>query len=502
MTKKRRIVAALTCLGLIAAACGDDDAATDTGPSGDTGATETTTADTGGTETTTADTGGTETTTADTGGTDTTTADTGGTETTTAETTGESVDPASIETDIGVDDETIKIGVLADLSGAFAPLVTEITEAQRVYWDKVNEEGGIAGRQIELVVEDTGYDVPTHLEKYEGMRDEVAIIGMSVGSPHTSAIAQDLVDDNLIAIPLTWYSGWADPDFGTNVFETYTNYCIESMNALEYFSKNEDVKTVAIINFPGEYGGDGAAGAKMAAEELGLEVVYDGTDQVVAPTAENASPDQSAVISQIVDADPDLVWTSINPATLGSIMSGAVGQGFKGLWSGNSPSYSFKLLATELAPLLDQYYIASTYIATWGADVPGMEEVVTAMSEAKPDLPVSDVYILGWTEAQVTRAILDHAAENGDMTREGIVAAANEVEVSFDGLAPDQTWAGDPNDYIVRESYIYDVVLDQYNEASLGEGGGSTGWELLEGPYTSDLAKNYQYEGPCFEPTG
>ncbi|MBA3399661.1 MAG: ABC transporter substrate-binding protein, partial [Acidimicrobiia bacterium] len=228
MTKKRRIVAALTCLGLIAAACGDDDAATDTGPSGDTGATETTTADTGGTETTTADTGGTETTTADTGGTDTTTADTGGTETTTAETTGESVDPASIETDIGVDDETIKIGVLADLSGAFAPLVTEITEAQRVYWDKVNEEGGIAGRQIELVVEDTGYDVPTHLEKYEGMRDEVAIIGMSVGSPHTSAIAQDLVDDNLIAIPLTWYSGWADPDFGTNVFETYTNYCIES----------------------------------------------------------------------------------------------------------------------------------------------------------------------------------------------------------------------------------------------------------------------------------
>ena len=485
MTKNtRRMLAALTCFGLVAAACGDDEEGGGTDAPGTTagGSGPATTAGGSGPATTS---GGTGTTTAGS-----------------ATTTGETVDPADIETDIGVDDETIKIGLLADLSGAFAPLVTEITEAQRVYWDKVNEEGGIAGRQIELLIEDTGYDVPTHLEKYEGMRDEVAIIGMSVGSPHTSAIAQDLVDDNLIAIPLTWYSGWADPDFGTNVFETYTNYCIESMNALEYFSKNEDVKTVAIVSFPGEYGGDGAAGARMAAEELGLEVVYDGTDQVVAPTAENASPDQSAVISQIVDADPDLVWTSINPGTLGSIMSGAVGQGFKGLWSGNSPSYSFKLLATELAPLLDEYYIASAYIATWGADVPGMEELVTAMSEAKPDLPVSDVYILGWTEAQVTRAILDKAAENGDMTREGIVAAANEVEVSFDGLAPDQTWAGDPNDYIVRESYIYDVVLDQYNEASLGEGGGSTGWELLEGPYTSDLAKNYQYEGPCFEPTG
>ena len=494
MTKNtRRMLAALTCFGLVAAACGDDEEGGGTDAPGTTagGSGPATTAGGSGPATTS---GGTGTTTA---GSATTT---GGTAADT--TTGETVDPADIETDIGVDDETIKVGLLADLSGAFAPLVTEITEAQRVYWDKVNAEGGIAGRQIELVIEDTGYDVPTHLEKFEGMRDEVAILGMSVGSPHTAAIAQDLVDDNLIAIPLTWYSGWADPDFGTNVFETYTNYCIESMNALEYFSKNKDVKTVAIVSFPGEYGGDGAAGARMAADELGLEVVYDGTDQVVAPTAENANPDQSAVIEQIVQADPDLVWTSINPTALGSIMSGAIGQGFDGLWSGNSPSYSFKLLATELAPLLDEHYIASTYIATWGADVPGMEEVVTAMSEAKPDLPVSDVYILGWTEAQVTRAILEHAAENGDMTREGIVAAANEVEVTFGGLAPDQTWAGEPNDYIVRESYLYDVVLDEYNDASLGEGGGSTGSELLEGPYTSDLAKDYVYEGPCFEPTG
>ena len=505
MTKKRRIIAALTCLGLIAAACGDDEpAGSDTGaPSdattGDTAGTGTTTGETGGPATTTGDTGS-DTTTADTGG-DTTTAETGG-DTTTAETGGSSVDPADIEFDVGVDEETIRVGMLADLSGAFAPLVTEITEAQRVYWDKVNADGGIAGRQIELVVEDNAYDVPTHLEKYEAIRDDVAIISQSTGSPHTSAIAQNLVDDDLIAIPLSWYSGWADADFGQNVFETYTSYCIESMNGLEWLNKNRDVQTVAIISFPGEYGGDGSTGARMAAEALGLEVVYDGADQVVPPTAENANPDQSAVISQIVEADPDLVWASINPATLGSIMSGAIGQGFEGLWSGNSPTYSFKLLGTELAPLLDQYYIASTYIVTWGTDVPGMEEVVTAMTEGKPDLPVSDVYILGWTEGQVTQAILERAAENGDMTRAGIVAAANEVEVSFNGLAPDQTWAGEPNDFVVRESYIYDVVLDQYQEASLGEGGGSTGWELLEGPYTSDLATDYQYEGPCFEPTG
>jgi len=192
------------------------------------------------------------------------------------------------------------------------------------------------------------------------------------------------------------------------------------------------------------------------------------------------------------------VWASINPTALASIMGGAVGQGYEGLWSGNSPTYSFKLLGTGLAPLLDEFYIQSTYIVTWNTDVPGMQEVVDKMTEARPDLPTSDVYILGWTEGQITRAILEQAAANGDMTREGIVAAANEVEVSFDGLAPDQTWAGEPNDYIVRESYIYDVSLDDYVDAPLSEGTGKTGSVLLEGPYVGSLAENFVFEEPCY----
>ena len=89
-----------------------------------------------------------------------------------------------------------------------------------MFWDNVNAKGGIAGRQVELVIEDNAYDVATQLEKYEALRDEVAILSQSTGSPHTAAIAQDLVDDDLVAIPLTWYSGWADPEIGQNVFES------------------------------------------------------------------------------------------------------------------------------------------------------------------------------------------------------------------------------------------------------------------------------------------
>ena len=78
---------------------------------------------------------------------------------------------------------TIKVGMLADLSGAFAGLVQEVVAAQQVYWDNVNATGGIAGRQVELVIEDNAYDVAVNVEKYQILRDEVAILSQVTGSP-------------------------------------------------------------------------------------------------------------------------------------------------------------------------------------------------------------------------------------------------------------------------------------------------------------------------------
>ena len=415
---------------------------------------------------------------------------------------GDTVDPASIETDIGVDDTTIKIGLNADLSGIFAPLVTQIVDGQEAYWEIVNDNGGIAGRQVELVVLDNGYDVPKHLENYEVMSGDgdegVVIFSQSTGSPHTTATADLLVEDDLIAIPLSWYSGWPDPAIGQNVFEAYTSYCVESMNGVSFMAENFDAQTIAIIGFPGEYGQDGSAGAKIAAEALGLEVVYDGEARGRArrrPDPGDHRARQRPTGHRVGDA---------NPTTFAEIMGSAVAQGLQAQWSGNSPTYNFQLLGTELAPVLDQYYTHSTYTQLWNsADVPGMTEVVEGMREKRPDAPVSDVYIVAWTEGYITQQILEQAARNGDMTRAGVVAAANEITADLKGLAPDQTWAGEPNDYIVRESYMYDVVLDNFTPAgTVSDEDAGTGFELLEGPFVSDVAADFAYEGACFTPEG
>ena len=417
---------------------------------------------------------------------------------------GGEVDATEIEFDHGVTDDTIRVGLLSDLSGVFAPLVVEVVEAYEAYFEMVNEAGGIAGREVELVILDQGYDVPRHIEQYQDLRQEgpdgVVMIGHSSGSPHTAAIAEDLERDNLIAHPFTWYSGWADPDFGANAAELYTTYCIEAMNAVSWLHDKVVAEgrepRLAIISFPGEYGQDGATGAKMAAEALGIEVVYDGEGQVV------SGADQTPVISELVNAQPTMVFATMTPGTLTEIFGGAQAQGLEAYWTGSWPTFNFQLMGTDLADDLDQYYFPSAYTATWGADVEGMDRVVEEMSARRPEAATSDHYILGWTQASLTHQLLEYAAERGDLTREGVVEAFNDpgFTVNFGGLAPEQTWAGEPNDYLVRESYMYELDADQVNLVSLSEGGGSTGLVLAEGPFVSDVAAEYEWDGPCFEP--
>jgi hypothetical protein len=171
------------------------------------------------------------------------------------------------------------------------------------------------------------------------------------------------------------------------------------------------------------------------------------------------------------------------------------------MWSGNVPSFSYLMLGGDLGPLLDTNYIVNTYIVTWNTPgVPGLETLKAEMKAAMPDAVVSDSYVIGWTEAQAAHQALEQAAKNRDMTRAGVVRAFNEITVDYDGLAPTQSWGGgDPNAAIVRETYTYDVVLDEYDAgATLAEGGG-TGTVLVEGPRAADITKAHTFTGACYQ---
>ncbi len=405
-----------------------------------------------------------------------------------------------IATDFGVTDDKIFVGINGDLSGPFSSLVTEIVEAQAVYWEVVNANGGIAGRQVEMVVLDSSYDTGKGIENYQTLAQEseegVIMISEQTGSPINAALAEDGLDDDMLAIPLSWASLWADPDIGANILEKGTNYCIEAMNSVSYLNDlvvdAGDTPKLAIISRPGEYGEDGHVGAEIAAEELGIEVVYNAKGEV-------AGDDRTAVISQLVASGANMVWVTLTPGETADIFGNAIAQGMEAQWSGNQPSFNYLFhLGGDLAPAFDQYWWHSGYNVPWnGNDSEGMVEMVAAFEEYRPDVNLSDGYPLGWMEGMIVQTILEQAAANGDMTRAGVVAASKEVTIDFKGLSPNQSYAGSYADSVVRESYIYDVSLDAFDIQPVSAGTGSSGLIIEKGPFVSDLVANYDFEGPC-----
>lgn len=410
---------------------------------------------------------------------------------------------SAVKTDFGASDSEIKLGLLADLSGPFSVIVKDIVLSQQVYWERVNKAGGIAGRQVKLNVQDNKYDLATHKSLFQTMKardsNGVLMLSQSTGSAHTNAIKGELEAENLIAIPLSFYSGWPDPAYGKNAFEAYTNYCFEAMNGIQYMVDEHKVKKVAVVGFPGEAGQDAAAGAKYAIQKLGLTLAYDGEAKVTLPSAQAPNPDNSAVVNAIASSGADLVWILANPTLTAQIMTQAAAKGYKGKWAGNGPTYIPALLKGDAKGILDSSFYLGAYTVALGTDVPGMQEMIDAIKETRPDTPASDYLVYGWTESQLTEAILRKAADNKDLTRAGVVKAAFELDkVDFKGLAPPQSWKGNPNDYIVRESYMFKPTLAQFKEGAIGVG--NTGNKLLKGPFASEMAKTYDYKGPCYKP--
>lgn len=403
-------------------------------------------------------------------------------------------DHADIATDFGVDVDagTIQIGMLSDLTGPFGPLVSAILAGSQAYWDDVNANGGINGLQVELVVRDTVYVVDNHIQLYGEIHDQVAAIGHSTGSPHTVAINDQLQADGMLAIPLTWYSGWSDSAINANLLSHGTPYCLEAHNTIGYITEQalDGATTIAIASLPGDYGQDSAAGAKMAAEAAGLEVVYDGEAQII-PTDESTL---TGVASAIAESGADIVWVATTPSTMSSIFGQALAAGFtSAVWSGPSPSFNPAFVAPD-SPIKDAFteaFIGGTYTASWSNS---STDEVKGLLEG---LPITDYYFEGIVEAKIMEAALRQAYDNGDMTRAGILAAGKSLDnVDFGGIAPAESYTGEDNDRIQRSGYIFKPDPE-------GLAGGTSGGTVdLESQYTSDLAANFEFTGACYSLAG
>src|SRR5918993_4643790 len=173
----------------------------------------------------------------------------------------------------GFDGETIRLGVVTPTSGRVAVIGEPLTNGNRAYWEYVNEEeGGVAGRyQVELVIEDSAYDPPTAVQKYNQLKGDVVMFNQLLGTPIVNAVLEQLNSDNIVAQPASLDSFWVREQ---NLLPIGAPYQIQAINGLDWYVNQGGGggQTICTLRQDDPYGEAGQEGVDFAAEQLGIEL--------------------------------------------------------------------------------------------------------------------------------------------------------------------------------------------------------------------------------------
>jgi branched-chain amino acid transport system substrate-binding protein len=91
---------------------------------------------------------------------------------------------------------TIKIGVVQPLSGAFAASGTDVTEGAKIAADQINASGGVLGKRLELLIQDTKSNPTEAASAAERLivHDKVAALLGASASTATLAVMPKLIE--------------------------------------------------------------------------------------------------------------------------------------------------------------------------------------------------------------------------------------------------------------------------------------------------------------------
>ncbi|MFT7599455.1 MAG: ABC-type branched-subunit amino acid transport system substrate-binding protein [Acidimicrobiales bacterium] len=317
--------------------------------------------------------------------------------------------------DVGVTNDIIRFGILADLSGPSAQADTALVDAQKVYWAAVNAGGGVGGRQVEVMVIDTAADVDRHVAGYDqlvfdssGLGSEVLALAHSSGVATTLAIADLANRDQLMVVTNTQLSRWADNPV---VFAPGASYCTEAINAVSWLDNTVRGATgtplrLAVVGDGSPASIDAVAGAREVISELGLELVLELDVGSAGGTAARAAP------AALAAANPNGVFAAVGDSSLDELFAASRDLGMEATWLGNAHTIASSAFAEADFGLGD---------SSDGLALMQWFFVATSAIPANADA-------VARAEAELLHAALERAVSNGDLRREGLVQAFDVAE--------------------------------------------------------------------------
>jgi branched-chain amino acid transport system substrate-binding protein len=346
----------------------------------------------------------------------------------------------------GVTATEIKIGQTMPYSGPASAYGT-IGKVEAAYFAKINDEGGINGRKINLISLDDGYSPPKTVEQVRRLveQDGVLLTFQNLGTPPNTAIHKYL---NQKKVPQLFVSTgatmWGDPEHFPWTMGWQPNYQTEARIYAKYLLQAKPDAKIGILYQNDDYGKDyvkglkdglGAKAAKMIVSELSYEVTDPTIDSQIV-TLKGSGADvffnvtTPKFAAQAVRKAYDIDWHPLEILNNVSISIGAV------LEPAGLDKSTGLLSAGYYKDPLDPS----------AAQDPAMQEWRAFMKKYYPEGSTTDAFnVYGYLAAQTMVQVLKQCGN--DLSRENVMRQAANLNLTLPLLEPGIKISTSPKDF-------------------------------------------------------
>jgi branched-chain amino acid transport system substrate-binding protein len=235
----------------------------------------------------------------------------------------------------GVSKNEILIGTIQDLSGPIAAFGKQARLGMQLRVDEINEQGGIHGRKLRLLAEDSAYDPKKAVLAAQKLvnQDKVFIVAGHIGTAPNMAAMPVQFEKNIVNfMPITAAREMYEPLHKLK-YSFAATYYDQIRTALPKLVKEKNAKKVCTLYQDDDFGLEVERGAEAGLKGIGMEVAEK-------TTYKRGATDFSSQVARLKSAGCDLV-------VLGTIIRetiGAIGEarktGYNPTFLGSSASYT------------------------------------------------------------------------------------------------------------------------------------------------------------------
>ena len=235
----------------------------------------------------------------------------------------------------GVSKTEIVIGSIQDLSGPLAGFGKQVRLGMMLRVDEINEQGGINGRKLKLLFEDSGYDPKKAVLAAQKLvnQDKIFIMASHIGTAQNNAAMPVQFEKNVINFfPVTAAREMYEP-FHKLKYAFAATYFDQMRGALPKLVKDKGAKKVCTIYQDDEFGLEVVRGGEAALKTLNMEFAE-------RTSYKRGATDFSSQVARMKAAECDLVVLgTIIRETIGTIAESRK-TGFNPVFVGSSASYT------------------------------------------------------------------------------------------------------------------------------------------------------------------